>query len=329
MLGEPDLKTIQKGLSGFNSTLILIFHPADVGDAFHGELLEVAKSIAASAGGGISLQRGKGEGLPDRPALTLSCRGRGNINYLALPQGPEGPPFVEALLALPRGATGLQGEWPGKLRDLKIPAELPVFMSPSCPHCPQAVRAANSLALASPLVTSIIVDVQQFPELARQYAIRSVPMTIIDGGISLVGVVQPDLLVEKLLSRGSEAHERETFLSLLEGGRFSQAAGFMAGERGPDYFLETWRTSTTATRIGLLLLYEEVEAEESLSMKALVPGLIALLESADAAFRGDTADLLGRIGDPFAAGALRALRNDPNPDVAEIAEEALEELEAV
>ena len=42
----------------------------------------------------------------------------------------------------------------------------------------------------------------------------------------------------------------------------------------------------------------------------------------------DTADLLGRNGHRAATDALRALLDDPNPDVAEIASEALEEIEA-
>jgi HEAT repeat protein len=42
--------------------------------------------------------------------------------------------------------------------------------------------------------------------------------------------------------------------------------------------------------------------------------------------RGDTADLLGQIGHPSAREALKSLLKDPNPDVAEIAKEALEAL---
>ena len=49
--------------------------------------------------------------------------------------------------------------------------------------------------------------------------------------------------------------------------------------------------------------------------------------SEDPVLRGDTADLLGRIGHRAATDALRALLDDPNPHVAEIASEALEEID--
>jgi len=59
-----------------------------------------------------------------------------------------------------------------------------------------------------------------------------------------------------------------------------------------------------------------------------VPSLIEVLQSEDGSLRGDTADLLGQIGHQGAIPDLEELRNDPNPDVAEIAAEALEEIEA-
>ena len=42
---------------------------------------------------------------------------------------------------------------------------------------------------------------------------------------------------------------------------------------------------------------------------------------------GDTATLLGSIGEASVRAELTALLEDPNPDVAELAAEALEEIE--
>ena len=53
-------------------------------------------------------------------------------------------------------------------------------------------------------------------------------------------------------------------------------------------------------------------------------GLAAVARTDDVALRGDTADLLGRLAHPAARAALEELRHDPDPDVAEIAAEALE-----
>jgi HEAT repeat protein len=72
-------------------------------------------------------------------------------------------------------------------------------------------------------------------------------------------------------------------------------------------------------------------AEEALEagrevLDHLVADLVPILCAEDATLRGDTADLLGRIGHPAAKDALESLQGDPNPDVAEIASEALEEI---
>jgi HEAT repeat protein len=71
---------------------------------------------------------------------------------------------------------------------------------------------------------------------------------------------------------------------------------------------------------------EALEADRA-ALDGLVSGLLPILPSEDAALRGDTADLLGRIAHWTARDPLRALLDDPNPDVAEIASEALEEID--
>jgi HEAT repeat protein len=77
-------------------------------------------------------------------------------------------------------------------------------------------------------------------------------------------------------------------------------------------------------RMGLMLLVEEVLEADSTALDGVVAELLPALDAEDAGLRGDTADLLGQIGHASAVPALEALRNDPNPDVAEIVMEALD-----
>jgi HEAT repeat protein len=76
----------------------------------------------------------------------------------------------------------------------------------------------------------------------------------------------------------------------------------------------------------MMAVEETLEADRS-ALDGLVSGLLPILPSEDAVLRGDTADLLGKIGHRAATDALHALLDDPNPDVAEIASEALEEID--
>jgi hypothetical protein len=199
-------------------------------------------------------------------------------------------------------------------------------MAAECPHCPAAVGAANALALASERVSVFIIDAQRFTDLSQKLEVRSVPLTVIDGGLSLGGVTPPGELARTLLSAGTPEFRRRHLLSLVETRRLQEAVALVGGADGPAALLALWQASTTNSRMGLLLLVEQVLEGTPDALHGIVPGLIGLLGADDAALRGDTADLLGKIGHPDARPALERLRSDPNPDVAEIAAEVLEEL---
>jgi len=135
-------------------------------------------------------------------------------------------------------------------------------------------------------------------------------------------------LAEQIAARGSSEHDAQAFVSLVETGRVSDAAREILAGRGAPHFLAAWQSSATSLRMGLLLAVEEALEEDPACLDGIVPELVKVLEVDDAALQGDTADLLGQIGRAEAADALRALRDHPNPDVAEIAAEAVGEIES-
>lgn len=79
-------------------------------------------------------------------------------------------------------------------------------------------------------------------------------------------------------------------------------------------------------RLGATALVEELAKEHRQTLAFAVPGLLVLLGHENPTIRGDTANVLGIIGDRSARDALRKLQNDANPAVREIAEDALREL---
>ncbi len=120
------------------------------------------------------------------------------------------------------------------------------------------------------------------------------------------------------------------FASLVESGRHGDAARRLADGRAIEAFAELWAESTLETRMGLMLVAEEALESNPDALHELVPHLIAGLQgqgplARDEARRGDTADLLGRIGHPDARDALETLADDANEQVAEAARAALEE----
>jgi glutaredoxin len=75
---------------------------------------------------------------------------------------------------------------------------LQVFVTPTCPYCPQAVVLAHQMALESPMVEAEMVEAMEFPELSNQFGVSGVPQTTINSGAgTVIGAVPEDsLLVE-------------------------------------------------------------------------------------------------------------------------------------
>lgn len=267
----------------------------------------------------------------DGPALSLGGEsGAGRIHYHAVPIGPELPPFLELLGSLTGGRdSSTPPSWSKGLDAMDSPAEISVFISSDCPHCPQGVRSSIALCLASDLVSLSIIDVSRHLEATEALGIQSVPTTVIDGELSIVGVVAPSKLARRLQERGSGAYDRHLFRSHVDGGRFEKAAEvFIDRQAAHSLFVEWWRQSTLTERIQLMLVVEATLEMSASAFDFLLPQLTeGLVELADASLRGDTVDMLGRIGNPSSKPIIEALCHDPHPDVAEIAQEVLEEIE--
>jgi len=318
-----DFTHLGRELAGLTESVCLVLRPAS-GETPLGTLLEaLAHQIATGADGSVAVRRDEGSTLPVLPGLTLARGDREPITYLASPEGHQATPFIEALRELPHCAVE-PAEARGPLANLAKPAELLVFVATECPHCPHAVRAANRLALESPFVTTLIVDAQRFPELAERYCVRSVPVTLVDRTLTLQEVLPPEALAKRILARSDPAYGIEVFRSQVEAGRHADAAARIIEGSGGKAFVAVWKGTTTFERVPLLIVAEEVLDADPTALDDLVPDLLPVLGAPDGALRGDTADLLGQIGHSAATAALEALLSDPNPDVAEVAADALE-----
>ena len=217
------------------------------------------------------------------------------------------------------------------LENLTKETELLLFIGQGCPACPHQVRSVATLALASPKVSVEIVDVVQEPELAAQYEVSSVPTTVVDDELIMVGVIPAGELAWRFLEREGPEAEKVVFAALVESRRISDAAERLSDGRAAEAFMELWSRSTLESRMGLFLVAEEVLQWDPDALDSMVPAVIAGLEgdgplAQDPTRKGDTADLLGQIGHPDARPILEALSRDPNEEVAEAAEDALGQL---
>lgn len=217
------------------------------------------------------------------------------------------------------------------LDDLTEPAALLVFADGACPACPHLVRAVAALASASPHISATVVDVARQGLLAAHYEVRSVPTTLVDGTLTLVGIRTVEELARVIVERHGPGGERIDFESLVATGRLDAAVSHLLECRGVGAFAELWDQSDLERRIALMLIAEMTLDQNPRALDPMVPLLIAVLlrDQADArnpSLRGDTAALLAMTHHPDARVAVEALLRDPHIEVARAARDALVEM---
>ena len=60
------------------------------------------------------------------------------------------------------------------------------------------------MAVVSDLVTSEVIEVQEFPDLGTSYNVRGVPLTVINEEVSFTGAANETMLLEYMKSAVSE-----------------------------------------------------------------------------------------------------------------------------
>lgn len=128
---------------------------------------------------------------------------RGPVNrplrFFGAPAGNEFPNFVETLVAASKQTVTLAPEAAKRLKRLKDRVSIEVYVTPTCPYCPQMVRSAFRLALASAHVEAAAIEINEFPRLGQQLGIQGVPVTVLNNETSIVGALDEDDLVDAVL----------------------------------------------------------------------------------------------------------------------------------
>jgi glutaredoxin-like protein len=120
------------------------------------------------------------------------------IRFAGIPSGHEFSSLIHDLILVSGRDSGLSSKARQILQNLDRPVLLQVFVTPTCPYCPQAVVLAHQMALESPMVEAEMVEAMEFPELSNQFGVSGVPQTTINSGAgTVIGAVPEDsLLVE-------------------------------------------------------------------------------------------------------------------------------------
>ncbi len=138
-------------------------------------------------------------GVERVPGIVLRGPGPGFFKYYGMPGGTEFPAFVESLVDLSRWETLFSPDSVKALSELKTDVSVRVFVTPTCPYCPQMARAAFMMGMVSEHVKAEVIEVNEFPDLAERYKIEAVPLTLINDRISIPGALSEPALIEQVV----------------------------------------------------------------------------------------------------------------------------------
>ncbi|MBT8356930.1 MAG: thioredoxin-disulfide reductase [Desulfobacterales bacterium] len=165
------------------------------------------------------------------------------IRWLGAPVGEEGRTFLETLILVGRRQSNLNDQARKVIQNIDEKRKVKVFVSPSCPYCPQqAVNAVRAVIEKPELISLEIIDIMANPEMADQYGAQSVPQAFANEILIGMGAQTEEIFAlslqklepQTLFIPDSDAELVKTDLLIVGGGPAGLTAGIYAKRSGLD-----------------------------------------------------------------------------------------------
>ena len=131
------------------------------------------------------------------PATVIGQSGR--AIFYGMPSGYEFSTLINSIINSSLDSQNLNEGLIKKLAVIQNPIHIKVFVTPSCKYCPKIAELSLSLAMQFSTIKTEIIEIQEYPDLANNHGISSVPVTIINDKIQLDGQISSDTLVEAIV----------------------------------------------------------------------------------------------------------------------------------
>ncbi len=198
-----------------------------------------------------------------------------------------------------------------------------MLMGTTCPYCPSVLKALQSLLDSGHIDTLETYNIEEHPDIAQHYGVRSVPWVRI-GEFELEGLRSEKELREWAVKAASGGGLPDWLLEQLGNGRIDTALQRVRSDAdGMSALLTLFEDPDTELniRIGISAIMEELEG--SVLLKANIETLGALTQHQEARVRGDACHYLSLSHDPSVRNWIEPLLDDPDGDVREVARDSL------
>lgn len=208
LLDQKTAEQVRKELTGLTRPVRLVVFTQDVECTYCKENRQLAEEIAELSElveievYDFVADKDKAEELNiDKiPATAVIGSEDYGIRFYGIPAGYEFTSLLQAIKTLGTGELPFEEELIGFLKSIDRPVHLQVFVTPTCPYCPQSVVLAHQMAMASPMVRADMVETTEFPHLSQRYQVMGVPRTVINETEYVEGAAPADMILDKIKS---------------------------------------------------------------------------------------------------------------------------------
>ena len=203
-----------------------------------------------------------------------------------------------------------------------------MLMGTQCTYCGPMMQILTDLMKSGQIAELRVVNIEDNPDLAQQYGVRSVPWLQV-GPFELSGSRSKKEL-SLWIERASSFEGISDYLEeVLSEGKIESANKLIQGhpqalENVIDLMADP--EAKINVRLGVGVIIEEMALSEE--FKIVIPRLIEYLSNDDARIRGDACHYLSLTEDISYLPAIKKLLLDESEEVREIAQDSLDDLRA-
>jgi len=201
-----------------------------------------------------------------------------------------------------------------------------LLSSNNCPHCHALKRSLDSLLKKEKLSMLEVINIEEQPERAKEYNIRSVPWLKLGLFEFNEGLTESELANWITWADSNDANSRYIEYLLLNG-KLSLAIDWLEKTNvslNEVLILIANFEVKINVRIGVGAIFEHFEGSHKLI--AIIPSIKNLMDGGNAELRADLCHFLLLSRDKSVCDCLKKRLNDEDGNVREIAQESIDEL---
>lgn len=215
LLQDKDREHIRKMFAGLDKEITLTYFTQEIECQYCADTRQILEEVSALSNK-INIKIYdfvKDKEIADRyrvdkiPATVVESDQDYGIRFYGIPSGYEFSSLLEDIVDVSKGQSGLSDASKALLKAIDKPLRLQVFVTPTCPHCPKAVRLAHQIAMENPHVTADMVEATEFPHLSMKYNVRGVPRTMVGEELPIEGGLPEKAFIEKIVGSYNQMQE--------------------------------------------------------------------------------------------------------------------------